>query len=311
MDLILSAQVHLVDIILPDDGDGLGSDVRSYSGVVGVFCKVDWSKHKQNPSSYPMFWDITQASPACKHKIRYDLKEVVRLARLHDRSPGGVEKNTYMMQPTGFVFHESRCGSTLAANALAVSNPEATRVYSESDPPIIALQSCGIHMHGAEGICSIDQAVSLLRDVIYLMGRTDNPLERNLFFKIQSIGTKTIDVFQRAFPTTPWIFIYRDPVHVMMSHLARGLRNANCVNQLAHIPEYKLEFLESMGRDVQSLTAEERCALHLVSDNICEITIPSVDSPVRMTHLWPLSMIERVCYVNQHYKAWSHPTPWA
>ena len=32
-----------------------------------------------------------------------------------------------------------------------------------------------------------------------------------MFFKVSSIGSKNIDVMQRAFPTVPWIFVYRDP----------------------------------------------------------------------------------------------------
>ena len=263
--LILSAKVHLVDLMFSHRG--LGSDVNSYSGVYGIFCKLDWAKHKNNPSSYPMFRDLKEASPECRHKIQYDLNTLVKLARGYDRRLNSVvanETTPHVMEPKGFVFHESRCGSTLAANALAVTNPESTRVYSESGPPILALQSCGLHMNGAKSMCSIDQAALLFRDVIYMMGRTDNRMETNLFFKIQSIGTKTIDVFQKAFPTTPWIFVYRDPVHVMMSQLAYGSQNANCIHQLSDIPDYKLKYLDSMGRDVRSLTPEEKCALHLV-----------------------------------------------
>jgi hypothetical protein len=256
---ILAAEVHLVDLVFSHHD--IGDDVNSYNGVQGVFCRLEWSKHKTSPSSYPMFWDLQHASPNCKNPIQYDLKEIVRLARIRDEN---TDNNVSVMSPKGFVFHESRCGSTLAANALAVTHPESTRVYSESGPPLSALQSCGLHMNGAKRICSMEQAALLFRDVIYMMGRTNNSEEKNLFFKIQSIGIKYIDVFQKAFPTTPWIFVYRDPVHVMMSHLAHGTRNANCVRQLDDIPDSKLHFIQSIDRDVGSLIPEEKCALHLV-----------------------------------------------
>ena len=45
----------------------------------------------------------------------------------------GEEGEYRHIKPTGFVFHESRVGSTLVANALA-SNPW-NMVFSESDPP--------------------------------------------------------------------------------------------------------------------------------------------------------------------------------
>lgn len=256
---ILTAEVHLVDLVFSHRS--LGDDVTSYDGVRGVFCRLEWSKHKTNPSSFPMFRDLQQSSPDCAKTIQYDLKEIVRLAKIHDEN---TDSEVSVMSPKGFVFHESRCGSTLVANTLAVTHPESTRVYSESGPPIQALQSCGLHMNGAKSICSIEQAALLFRDVIYMMGRSDSSEEKNVFFKVQSIGTKNIDVFQKAFPRTPWIFVYRDPVHVMMSHLAHGARSANCVRQLNDIPDYKISQIQSLGRDVRSLNPEEKCALHLV-----------------------------------------------
>lgn len=36
--------------------------------------------------------------------------------------------------PRGFVYHETRCGSTLVANMLAGLEPN--RVFSESKPPV-------------------------------------------------------------------------------------------------------------------------------------------------------------------------------
>lgn len=36
--------------------------------------------------------------------------------------------------PRGFVYHETRCGSTLVANMLAA--PSSNRVFSESKPPV-------------------------------------------------------------------------------------------------------------------------------------------------------------------------------
>lgn len=36
--------------------------------------------------------------------------------------------------PKGFIYHETRCGSTLAANMLAALPP--SRVFSEAKPPV-------------------------------------------------------------------------------------------------------------------------------------------------------------------------------
>lgn len=41
------------------------------------------------------------------------------------------------IQPKGFIYHETRCGSTLVANMLAALPP--SRVFSESKPPVQVL----------------------------------------------------------------------------------------------------------------------------------------------------------------------------
>lgn len=165
------------------------------------------------------------------------------------------------MKPNGFVFHESRCGSTLAANALIAMEPSQNRVYSESSPPIQAIKACGLG--GRE--CAEGTAVKLFKDVIFLMGRTDDVNEKNLFFKIQSIGTKYIDIFLEAFPSTPWIFVYRKPTHIMISQLAMGVKRANCVHQLRDVPKETRQMLADQGMSVRGLNPEQKCALHLVS----------------------------------------------
>lgn len=206
----------------------------------------------------PMFRDLVGNSN-CENPLLFDLKEAVHLIKKADKS--STYENSHTMKPKGFVFHESRCGSTLAANALIAAEPTQNRVYSESTPPITALRACGL---GGRD-CSDGTAAKLFKDVIYVMGRTNDENESNLFFKIQSIGTKYIDVFLEAFPKTPWIFIYRNPIHVMMSQLEMGAKRANCVHQLKDVPKETRQMLGDMGMQVHDLIPEEKCALHLVS----------------------------------------------
>lgn len=44
------------------------------------------------------------------------------------------------LEPTGFIFHMSRCGSTLTANLLGAS--PYNLVYSESKPPVDVMSLC-------------------------------------------------------------------------------------------------------------------------------------------------------------------------
>lgn len=218
-----------------------------------------------------MFRFLVQESTSCSTPLEVDLNEAVRKAKEYDFSHG----TKHHMEPKGFVFHESRCGSTLVANSLAAMDPSKNRVYSESHPPLQALKSCG----DDETSCNGNQAVQLFRDVVYLMGRTNDPIETNLFFKIQSLGSKNIAIAQEAFPSVPWIYVYREPVQVMMSHVKDGVRHANCVRQLSRSSSMVKNILISKGLTFSSLTPEQKCALHLVSHTKSKIQRMNLTPP--------------------------------
>lgn len=211
-----------------------------------------------------MFRDLQAKSPHCDEtKVQVDLREAVARSRHADTiAKQDGEKVPKALNITGVVFHESRCGSTLVANTLIGMNPQKHRVYSESPPPITALKICGDNFEH----CSKEQAATILQDVLYLMSRSKNPHETRVFFKIQSVGTRRMDVFRHAFPTTPFLFVYRDPVQVIMSHIAKGYRSANCLRQRSHPPEQTLEVARRHGIDkISELDPEMFCAAHLAT----------------------------------------------
>jgi hypothetical protein len=284
--------MHLVNMKVSSEFKYLEDDEMYTNLVQGHFCALNWSLHKSNPSSYPMFRDLKDNSNCVT--IQLDLKTVVDLAREYD------EKNNHVraMSPNAFVFHESRCGSTLVANALAAMEPESTRVYSEPWPLISAVRLCGFDGND----CPRGRAVELLRDVIYLMGRTNDENEEHLFFKIQSIGTKFIQVFLEAFPDTPWIFVYREPVQIMMSQFSHGTRSANCVRQLHDIPEGKIEDIEKMDKSVETLTSAEKCALHL--SLLCESVIEAFHYSSNGWAVNYENLIEKLIYevIPEHFR---------
>jgi hypothetical protein len=218
--------------------------------------------HMNQPFQVPMFRFLVDASSGCQKGVHYlvDLKEFVSLARKHDSV---IPNDVKVLHLGGVVFHESRCGSTLVANALSAWNPSQSRVYSESAPPVAALRSVCGETYAA---CSLQQAAQVLSDTVYVMSRTRDFREHHVFFKIQSVGTRNLPVFQAAFPNVPWIFVYRDPVQVMMSQLKGGSKYANCVR-----PRYQKNTLVSnlvhrhVHKKVSELSDEEYCAAHLAT----------------------------------------------
>jgi hypothetical protein len=214
--------------------------------------------------SVPMFRDLVSKSPDCNDRDPYllDIRKIAELIKMpHDNN-----KNHKLLNLTAAVFHESRCGSTLVANNLIAMNPTKHRVYSESAPAAAAIKNiCGEHYTK----CSEEQAVDIFRDVIRIMSLTelDSPEER-VFFKFQSITTKALTIFQQAFPHVPWMFIYRDPVQVMMSHVkdTGDLSRAICTRTQKHNPPRDVQAIAHLhDSSVSDLSLEEYCAAHLAA----------------------------------------------
>jgi hypothetical protein len=164
---ILTASVQLVDIIAVHDY--INND--SYTGIIAEFCTVNFKAQKDDPPSHPMFRDVVSQSPACTDRIRVDLASAVALVREYDNSSSSIsggDNEEGEVKPTilnlrGVVFHESRCGSTLAANTMVALDPISNRVYSESGPPAIAMRICGEDY----SYCTREASANLLKDVIY------------------------------------------------------------------------------------------------------------------------------------------------
>lgn len=276
---IILASTHLISLEFSSN-HSIGND--SYSGVTGVFCALDFGKQKLDPTKVPMFRDLITASGCDEgsHQFRMDLSKAVESAHEYDvemfrQNYNAIHLNTTgpsvnILSLRGAIFHESRCGSTLAANALVALHPEKNRVYSESTPPKQVLKLCDEDFSK----CTIEGAANLLRDVVYIMGRSNMSTEENLFFKFQSATTKTMQVFREAFPSTPWIFLYREPVEVMQSHLnVKDTSHANCVRNKKS-PMLKL-MAKKLRVKLNTLKDEELCALHLAS--ICGSAIVNLE----------------------------------
>jgi len=271
---IIRGDMHLVSI----DAYGMESDNKSgakYRGVEASFCKLDWDQYKKDPPSLPMFKFLVSASKCDKNLVTMDLATVVQKTREYDkiRKMRHINDGLHTIPPSGFVFHESRVGSTLVANSLTAMDPTAHRVYSESHPMNDALK---------ENSSDMDANIQLLRDVVYLMGRTSSAEENQLFFKVSSVGSKRIHFMQKAFPNVPWIFVYRDPVQTMMSHLdpaklgnLRGMTpQAVCLRGKRNPPKDLIRLAMDHDASLDELSYEEFCAAHLAT--LCESALKGI-----------------------------------
>lgn len=110
----------------------------------------------------------------------------------------------------GLIFHVSRCGSTLASQWLGASPRH--RVLSEPPPLDVALR-------GGGAAVGDDERIAWLRATVGLMAQRGDPREERCFVKLDCWHAWHLPLLRRAFPGVPWIFMTRDPVEVIVSHL--------------------------------------------------------------------------------------------
>ena len=290
-----------------------------YGGVWNAkFCSLDWRDHEQDPTKTYMFRDVITTShcrePNQTHSI--DFYTIVQAVREYDHNHNKNNKNNknnnnnvHTAHLAGVVFHESRCGSTLIANLLQWHSPDENIVYSEALPLLQIMTALGTVMMDQEveeeeekeefssstrSLSSSSSSsfntiqrhptwtIQILHDVVYLMSRTNRILKKRVFFKVQSIGTLFLSYFRQAYPQTPWMFVFRDPIEVLMSHLQHGMDHATCLSTYHHdpnddmshdddIPPYIMNVIQKFapsslqGRTTTNLSPEEYCAAHLAS----------------------------------------------
>lgn len=120
------------------------------------------------------------------------------------------------VHPTGFIFHTARCGSTLIAQMLAAS-PENIAISEASIfSSVFGANAPGLRL-GEDG------QVELVRAIVHALGRRRNETEKRYFIKFSRGSILELPLIQRAFPDVPWIFVYRDPLEVLVAHLQHSV----------------------------------------------------------------------------------------
>lgn len=115
------------------------------------------------------------------------------------------------LPPSGFVFHMSRCGSTLVSQMLAACT---SNIVIAEAPPIDA----AIRAQAAAAPVPPATRSLWIRRMIQALGRRRFGNEKNYFIKFDSWHMLYMDRIREAFPDVPWIFLYRQPMDVLRSH---------------------------------------------------------------------------------------------
>jgi len=165
------------------------------------------------------------------------------------------------LAPNGFIFHMSRCGSTLVSQMLAALAQNV--VISEAPPIDFILRS-----HTKNPAITDEQRIKWLKWMVgaFWQKRTD---EKYYFIKFDSWSILDLDLIERAFPEVPWIFLYRNPVEVIVSQMRRrgALMLPGAVGQI--LPSLDLT-------KVLQMSSEEYCARVLAQT--CESAINQAEN---------------------------------
>ncbi|MFZ0906535.1 MAG: hypothetical protein WAN71_22210 [Mycobacterium sp.] len=163
---------------------------------------IDWADLSAERFVEP-FFDQTVArwatGPKARSLVRTGLEALVAL----DGEPS--------LEPAGMIFHLSRCGSTLVSRLLGT----LPGVVVLAEPaPLNAL--LGLEPDGVDETT----LVRLVRLLVRALGRCRHGDERQLVLKCTSWNVRRRAILSAAFPDTPWVWVQRDPAHVLASLLA-------------------------------------------------------------------------------------------
>lgn len=131
------------------------------------------------------------------------------------------------LMPSGFLFHMSRCGSSLLAKVLA--HGEGNLMISEPEPlnQLLFFLSNNLTMQ----ITAPDR-ITMLRNMILALGRKRQLENSRYYLKFTSWNVLLAESIVNAFPGVPSVFLYRNPEEVMVSIA----RNATGFSQAKRLP---------------------------------------------------------------------------
>lgn len=167
---------------------------------------VDWTNMAGMRLDLPFFEDTAMRARALP------LNRMIRVRTPLALLEAGAPPDGHRV-PDGLIFHMSRCGSTLVAQMLAA---DPRNIVPSEPRPVEAL----ISLLQQDDSLPLEDRVRLLRAIVGALGRDRFDDARHFVIKLDSWHARALPLFRAAFPTVPWLYLYRDPVEVMMSHHA-------------------------------------------------------------------------------------------
>lgn len=154
------------------------------------------------------FQDNFSAQEAADTRVCY-----TPLSALFDAGQG---QGLRSLQPSAFVFHVSRCGSTLVTQMLS----QLPSCVALSEPPVLDSFFRLLHAQplGWDG-------AAVFRQLLAALGQARRASEQHLVVKLDCWHAPWMPWLRLVYPDVPMVFLYREPQQVLDSHTRqRGLQ---------------------------------------------------------------------------------------
>jgi len=150
------------------------------------------------------------------------------------------------LQPTAFIFHVSRCGSTLLSQALAIE--EKNIVIAEA-PILDEILRAGER----DAELKLTTIAQWFKAALIMMGQNRTGEKQQYFIKLDSWHLHFYGLLRSWFPEVPFYFLTREPIAIIESHEKR--RGIHAVPNMINPKLLKIDLNESHYANFNFYTA--------------------------------------------------------
>ena len=234
---------------------------------------VEWMDMREVSFNEPFFHETIERIKAngTAQSVVTDLGFMLQMEKICDK-----------VEPAGFIFHTSRCGSTLLANACRALH--GSIVISEA--PVVDKIVSRFFTDAEPNSTKELIYMLLLKAAVTALGQRPTGIVNRYFIKFACSSTLQMQRIRRVWPNVPFVFLYRNPVEVIVSNL----RSTPEWMKPQSNPKTAAAIVGVEVGEVENLTTEEFCARAL--GRFLAKALASVDSRSKLVNYEKLTSLD-------------------